>query len=266
MARSSQINGVIGFVVPTLGERPKFLTQCLESIRASGAGTICLVAPIEFDFSALIESGLVDQFCPDPGKGLAAAINAGIASLPAKAQYVNWLGDDDLLRPGAATLLALSLESTPGSVFAYGGCDYIDESGERIWTNSSGAWAAKALAFGPDLVPQPSSLFLRSAFEKVNRLDENYKLAFDFDLFLKLSKIGSAVFVPEVLASFRWHLDSLTVSSRKASVREASQVRQNNRNKAQRTLGVFLEPLVRFATFYAGVMLSRKLLKSKDAK
>ncbi|MBW8870871.1 MAG: hypothetical protein JF618_01400, partial [Leifsonia sp.] len=52
----------------------------------------------------------------------------------------------------------------------YGGCDYIDENGAKVWQNNSGPWAAPLLRIGPDLVPQPGSLFRRSAVEEVGEL------------------------------------------------------------------------------------------------
>jgi 2-phospho-L-lactate guanylyltransferase (CobY/MobA/RfbA family) len=41
----------------------------------------------------------VDQFVVDPGSGLPEAINKGLAELPLEIEYINWLGDDDLLKP-----------------------------------------------------------------------------------------------------------------------------------------------------------------------
>jgi GT2 family glycosyltransferase len=45
---------------------------------------------------------------------------------------------------------------------------------------------------GPQLIPQPSAFFRRDAFEKVGGISERFQFAFDFDLFLKLSKSGKS--------------------------------------------------------------------------
>jgi hypothetical protein len=82
-------------------------------------------------------------------------------------------------------------------------------------------------------------------------------MAFDFELFYSLSQIGKAVFMPEVLARFRWHPGSLSVSRRKQSVAEASRVRVSHLPKALRSVSWIWEFLVRQATYWAGVKASR---------
>ena len=60
------------------------------------------------------------------------------------------------------------------------------------------------MQFGPQLLPQPGSLFDRAVFERVGGLDESLKWAFDLDLFLKLRGCGRVEFVDAPLAEFRW--------------------------------------------------------------
>ena len=73
-------------------------------------------------------------------------------------EFYAWLGDDDLLMPdGLATLSGL-LDAAPTAVVAYGACPYIDDRGRTVAVSRAGDLAAKILAWGPDLVPQPASL------------------------------------------------------------------------------------------------------------
>jgi glycosyltransferase involved in cell wall biosynthesis len=104
------LNQRVGIVVPTLGERPDYLEQCLKSIRKAGESHILIVAPKSFDNSGLISSGLVDSVIEDPGAGLPAAINQGIDSLPKSVEYINWLGDDDLPKPGSLSKCSDALD------------------------------------------------------------------------------------------------------------------------------------------------------------
>ncbi|MBW8870870.1 MAG: hypothetical protein JF618_01395 [Leifsonia sp.] len=87
-------------VVPTLGRRPEFLEQALRSIRAAGDAYVLMVAPAAFDAKPLIAAGLLDAKLDETGRSLAAAINQGFAAVPDGTEYLAWLGDDDLLRPG----------------------------------------------------------------------------------------------------------------------------------------------------------------------
>jgi hypothetical protein len=107
--------------------------------------------------------------------------------MPESVEYINWLGDDDLLAAKSLDFTYSFLDKNPDSLMSFGACDYIDASGEVVWTNRSGSFAVKLLRFGPDLIPQPGSLFRRSAFWQVGGLDTSYKWAFDFDLFIKIS-------------------------------------------------------------------------------
>lgn len=242
----------VGIVVPTLGKRLEFLRHCLESIRAAGQAHVLLVAPTSFDPSTQLPSDLFDQVVTDPGAGLSAAINLGVANLPASVELVNWLGDDDVLTEGSLEISAQTLESSTDIVMVFGSCDYIDAAGKVIWNNRSGQWAVPLLRFGPDLVPQPGALFRRSAFNEAGTLKSKFDWAFDFDLFIELSKLGKLKFVDTTLAQFRWHPESLSVEFRKKSVIEASRVRVSHLPALLRPISLLWEYPIRQATLVAG--------------
>ena len=248
----------VGIVVPTLARRTNYLKQCLESIRAAGDAHVCLVAPKDFDSQPLISAGLADQFVVDPGEGLSEAINKGFAELPIEIEYINWLGDDDLLAPDSFGESAEVLDSHPATVLVYGSCNYVDENGEVIWENKSGQWASLLINFGPDLIPQPGALFRRKAFDEAGRLSKTFDWAFDFDLLLKLKKTGQLRFINKTLASFRWHPESLSVEFRKMSVAEASRVRVSHLPALLRPVSFLWEYPVKKATLIAGNRLTSR--------
>ena len=256
------MNQRVGIVVPTLGNRPDYIEQCLRSIRSAGDAHILLVAPASLNSSGLKSSGLIDSVVVDQGGGLPAAINQGINELPSHVEYVNWLGDDDLLTEGSLETTAKVLDNDAEAVMVFGCCDYIDGKGQIIWTNSSGQWAVPLLRFGPDLIPQPGALFRRSDFEKVGGLRTDLGWAFDFDLFIRLSKVGKLLFINQTLAKFRWHPESLSVEHRKKSIAEASQVRVSHLPRLLRPISFIWEYPVRQATLIAGKRVTAKA-KSK---
>ena len=260
------MNHRVGIVVPTLGERPDYLEQCLKSIRAAGQAHILLVAPSSFDTSNLKSTGLVDSVVADMGSGLPAAINSGIELLPESVEYVNWLGDDDLLKPGSLSTTTGVLDQKQEVVMVFGGCDYIDSDGEIVWENRSGQWAVPLLRFGPDLIPQPGALFRRSTFNAVEGLKTNLGWAFDFDLFLRFSKAGKLHYLNQTLAQFRWHPESLSVEHRKRSVAEASQVRVSHLPAFLRAISFIWEYPVRQATLVAGKRVTAKAQSKARAK
>jgi GT2 family glycosyltransferase len=240
-----------GVVVPTLGQRPELLLQAIDSIRTNPMVFICLVGPESIDRQSF--KGSVDLFVNDPGRGLPAAINLGISSLPQSVEFVTWLGDDDLLAENALDLSIQHMVDNKDVCLVFGSCRYIDESSKQVWMNKSGQWAARIIRFGPFLTPQPGSVIRRTAFEQVGGLDENLGWAFDLDLFIKLSKVGKLRFVGLVLSSFRWHESSLTVEFRRQSVREASSVRKKHLHFIFRLFSEMWEFPIRFITQYAPI-------------
>ncbi len=229
------MNPRIGIVVPTLGKRIDYLSQCIESINKAGTGKnspfVVLVAPGTFDASSYLKVGTIHKVVKDQGLGLAQAINAGFSEMPNEIEYINWLGDDDMLSPGSLDKTSAFLDSNPKTVMVFGGCNYVDQENRIVWRNSSGPWAVPLLRFGPDLIPQPGSLFRRTAFESVGRLTTIYPLAFDFELFIKLSKLSAA---------------------------DASKVRISHLPAMLRPLSIVWEYPIRLATLLAGQLVTAR--------
>jgi GT2 family glycosyltransferase len=255
MSESAEIS--LGVIVPTLGTRSAFLAECVTSIRAAGPCRIVLVRPRECSIDPAIVA-LTDVQVDDPGMGLAAAINAGIAALPPGVRRATWLGDDDRLLPGSLSI-ATEVMDRESAALVYGGCRYIDANGQQLWVNGSGRWAVPLMRFGPQLVPQPGSLFDRRVFDSIGGLDETLKWAFDLDLFLRLVERGRACFVAATLAEFRWHDGSLSVGGRQGSVAEASAVRRRFLPRALRPLSIVWEPLLRRVILLAGERINRRV-------
>jgi GT2 family glycosyltransferase len=230
----------------------------LRSIRAAGDAHILLVGPSTLDTVALKTDSLIDSFVLDSGAGLASAINQGINALPPSVQYVNWLGDDDILQRDSLATSSEVLDSKSNVVMTFGSCEYINDQGLVVWINHSGQWAVPLLSFGPDLIPQPGALFRRSAFEAVGGLNSEFGWAFDFDLFIRLSKLGSLKFMNQTMAQFRWHPESLSVEHRKHSVVEASKVRISHLPSWIRPISFIWEYPVRQATLITGKRVTAK--------
>jgi hypothetical protein len=234
------------------------LRQCLTSIREAGEAYICVVAPPHIDLTDLFTDHLIDQRLDDPTTGLATAIDYGLRNFPSNIEFINWLGDDDLLCPRSISLTVECLRLDPYASMVYGGCNYIDEDGNPLWTNKSGRYAKVLMRCGPQLIPQPGALFRRDAYEQIGGLNSQYKWAFDLDLFLRLSKWGKFHFIPHTLANFRWHDGSLSVGGRQGSVKEASEIRTAALPKQLRSISPIWEWPLRKIILYAGRRITRR--------
>jgi hypothetical protein len=250
----------VGVVVPTIGERPQYLESTLKSIREGGESFIVLVGRNGFDASSYQKAGLVDHYVDEVEASVPNKINQGFRALPENIEYITWIGDDDLLSPNALGVAVQALEKPEKPVLVYGHCQYIDSDGNDVLVKRSGSWAVPLLRFGPQLIPQPSAFFRRDAFEKVGELSDKFQFAFDFDLFLKLTNLGKAVFIDQILSSHRWHATSLTYSRRWESVTEASKVRVSNLAPAIRLISFVWELPIQLVTYLAGTLLSSGLV------
>ena len=251
----------VGIVVPTLGTRIDFLTECLQSFRAAGPAFVLIVAPNVFELNNSLDRELYDLILADPARGLPAAIDFGINSLPTSVQYVNWLGDDDLLTKDSFKRTVDALTKDPKIALVYGGCEYIDANGSRLWRNRSGKFASPLLHFGPQLIPQPGALMRRDAYIATGGLNATYKWAFDLDLFIRLKKNGRLQFIDSTLAKFRWHEGSLSVGGRQGSVKEASQIRRSSLPKSIHLVSLLWEIPMKKVILAAGNRLNTKLTR-----
>ena len=246
-----------GIVVPTLGTRPEYLEQCLLSIRHAGGAFINIVTPAVDALVAQLNPSLYDAITSDPGGGLSNAINVGIRTLPEHLQFVNWLGDDDLLMSNAIAFASSTLRQNPRTVLVYGDCRYINGNGDLLWNNKSGWYAKYLMRCGPQLIPQPGALFRRNAYVQIGGLQSQYKWAFDLDLLIRLSRLGTLQYIPQTLASFRWHEGSLSVGGREGSVREASDIRVAALPRSLRSISPLWEKPLRRIILKAGSRVTR---------
>lgn len=238
-------------IVPTLGKRLVFLRETLTSIRSQQVPTdIVVVVPNAAIEARAIAAEFEAHIVDDPGS-LPAAINLGVSSALADHAFVNWLNDDDLLEVNSLHSTISALERNPTAVVAFGACRYIDPKGHQIWVSNAGSFAPWILTWGPDLIPQPGMLIRAEAWRAVGGLDESYQFAFDLDLLLRLRKMGSFISVKEVVSSFRWHPDSLTVSDRRTNIMESERAKRASLSPALRPFAWFWEYPVRAATHLA---------------
>lgn len=250
------------FVVATLGQRTGYLREALESIRSQDVPSDIIVVAPENSLETRELAELFAARClPDPGL-LTDAINLGADNAENHHDFISWLNDDDLLEPGALRLTTRALDIHEEAVVAFGACRYVDPHGRELWISRAGKWAPRILSWGPDLIPQPGMLIRSRAWKEVGGLDESFSLAFDLDLLLKLRKLGKLQSVNEVVSSFRWHPESLTVGDRDTNIRESERARRASLKPWQRSLAWIWERPVRVATRVAAKEIQRRAARS----
>jgi glycosyltransferase involved in cell wall biosynthesis len=240
----------IAVVVPTLGKRMGYLQECLESLRNHNHIYIVVIGPETLE-PILIEQSLpFDVFLAETQEdSLPESINRAIGEIPLEIQFVTWLGDDDRVIARGYHELAEQLRVNPEVVCAFGDCFYINSEGKRLWLNKPGRIAARFVGFLPQRISQPASLIRRSAWNEINGLKSYLRLAFDYDLYIRLNQIGKFSYTSAPVAEYRWHSDALSVKSRKTSVTEASVARCRNRSTISNIALFPFEMIIIAATF-----------------
>ena len=249
-------------IIATLGRRPEYLEQTIESIRSQPVSVdLVVVAPTENVHIQEISARYGIPLLPDPGS-LPMAINRGSEALKSHHEYINWLNDDDFLEPNSLPLVVNTLDSNPQAVVAFGYCRYVDAQGQELWLSKAGNLAPKILNWGPDLIPQPGMLVRSSAWAEVGGVDPSFDLAFDLDLLLKLKKLGTLVSVGHVVSNFRWHPDSLTVDDRAKNLKESERAKRASLPRALRPVSRVWDLPVRVAIKIAANRIGRTAVKS----
>jgi glycosyltransferase involved in cell wall biosynthesis len=245
-------------VIPTLGDRLSLLRETFESIKAQApvAYDIVMVVPLAKKDAVALAKEYGAKCVDDPG-GLSAAVNAGISQAKTHHKYISWIGDDDLISPGSYETGVKALEKNPDAVLAYGYCDYINDVGKHIWTSKAGNLAPWIMTWGPNLMPCPGTLFRTSALEQAGPFDEANKYSMDLDMFLRLRKLGKFINTKQVMAAFRWHATSTTVSNRNVVLKETEQVKRKYLPSYLRPFAPLWEIPVRIATKVASKRVSK---------
>jgi glycosyltransferase involved in cell wall biosynthesis len=159
------------------------------------------------------------RWTSEPDRGLFHAMNKGLAL--AEGAYVEFLGADDHLASGALASVARLLgEAEPVAVVC---------GGTRV-LSSTGCWNERARSVIRRGMPQraPSrhqSIFVeREALVAIGGFNERFRIASDYDLYLRLIESGASErLVDDVLSEFR--LGGVSSSNAWATAREYRDVR-----------------------------------------
>lgn len=201
---------LVSIVTPSLNQGP-FVEQAIESV-------------LEQDYPRIehivVDGGSTDEtldvlrrypqltWVSEPDGGQAHAINKGFRM--ASGDVFGWLNADDFYLPGAVSAVVAALRET-GAALVHGGWRKVDEQGRRLRDVSPVTFDYRLQLEVRNAVAQPGSFFTREAFEAVGGVDERYRYALDYELWLKLGARYRVAHVERVLAAYRYHPASKTV-------------------------------------------------------
>jgi glycosyltransferase involved in cell wall biosynthesis len=155
--------------------------------------------------------------------GAADAINRGFAR--SHGEIFAYLNADDAYLPGAVTMAVRAFQANPDVDVVYGAGDWIDEAGARIGPYPVRDFDRGLLA-RECFICQPASFIRRAAFESAGGMDPDLHLTFDYELWMRLSRLHriQRIDAPEALAVSRMHASNKSLGQRDEVFRETFQI------------------------------------------
>lgn len=233
-------------------------SECLELLVADGGSSDGSLEWLVQQSAANRRLRLVSHRDAGPADALNRAFRAARGSL------IGWLNADDLYTPGALARAVTALERNPEWLMVYGeGEEFNAVSGLRqrypTLPPSCGMVAFRSHCF----ICQPAVVFRRSMAVMLGPLDQHWRTAFDFDLWLRAfasfpHRIG---YLPYVQALTRLHDATITRQQRRQVALEATALiaRQFGIAPATRLHNYGLELQLGIANLPAGVSLQEHL-------
>ena len=222
-SNNSFIPAKVGVIIPTLGRNNKSLEFAVSSATKNLCVDLVLLITPSSNQKAFHKMSFDDKvrIIFDDSPGFASAMNLGVSILKKDGyKFFSGIGDDDEFADGFLDRI-LDLVQLKNAIVGLGCCCYINEENHVIFKNRNNLVFLKILHLTPNLIAAPGALIRIDAWEKVNGLNPNYKYVADFDLWLKLRKIGKFVRIRDNMSFFRWHDEGLTAGNRFLSRKEA---------------------------------------------
>ena len=202
-------------IVPSL-DQPDFVEACIKSILAQEAVEVELLVVDGGSDRPTLEileryQSAFTSFESRPDRGQVHAINKGLEL--ARGKLVSWLNTDDYLEPAALKTVWTAYEKDSNCPFYFGQGYRSDATGQHRSTfyPHDFRFSRKALLWGENFILQPSAFINGDDLKKIGpRLDDSLEYAFDSDLWIKLSALGSPCYLATPLATSREHDQSKT--------------------------------------------------------
>jgi GT2 family glycosyltransferase len=137
------------------------------------------------------------------------------------------LNSDDVFLPGALAKVAEAFEKNPDAVVVYGVGAKTDLEGREIKRVPFREFVSSRLRSAWEMI-QPAMFFRRDAYWKVGGLDESLHYAMDWDLLLKLAKVGEVVAIPDHLANIRYYPETKTNTGGWKRMREIARIARSH--------------------------------------
>ncbi len=223
---------LVSIVTPSLNQCA-FVERTLESVLSQSG---------DFDLEYLVQDGgstdgtreVLERYrdsvslVVERDTGQADAVNRGLSR--ARGDILGWVNSDDLLRPDAIQSVVEAFGANPSASWIHGRCDIVDGQ-DRIIRRPVAAYKDFRARrhrieqlLVENYVSQTTVFWRRSLQDRVGTLDGSLRYTFDYDLWLRFSRIAPPLFLERTQAAFRLYPTSKSGSSFEAQFAEDYEV------------------------------------------
>jgi glycosyltransferase involved in cell wall biosynthesis len=150
------------------------------------------------------------QWVSEPDRGQTDAINKGMRL--ARGEVLAYLNSDDTYLPGAIDTVAHHLATHPEVGLVYGDCFAVNTDGVAFGTIHGHSYNLRRMIMRGEFVPQQAAFWSRQVMDLIGLFDANLHYCMDHDYFIRTGQHFAVHYIPQPLATFRFHASSKTVS------------------------------------------------------
>ncbi|MEM7597294.1 MAG: glycosyltransferase [Pseudomonadota bacterium] len=157
-----------------------------------------------------------------PERGLAHAINLGVAQMPKDAIF-GYLGADDFLEAGVLRTVSAHFEANPDDIGLFFDSYTARDGRDPVYRTCPAKTFSMANLLRHRTIAGMQNTFLRGDVIKANPFDERAAFAMDYELYLRLARQGLGERIVHSAQASTTNTDSGTISRthKRASKREA---------------------------------------------
>ena len=229
-------NPLVSVIIPTRNSE-KFLEMTIKSIINQNYKKIELIIVDGLSSDGTHEiieryRKYVNIYVCEKDNSMYEAVNKGMRL--ASGNIFCYINSDDLLEKDAIEKIVGIFISNLDIDLIYGDLHHINEVGVILFTKKYPKFNLKRFINSSySTIGQPASFWRAELFKKLKGFNESYKMASDFDFYIRAGISGKIVYINSVLASHRLHKNSLTNTSEALSRLEVNKIKLNyiNHNK-----------------------------------
>jgi glycosyltransferase involved in cell wall biosynthesis len=215
----------ISVIVPTYNSAAT-IARTLDSIRAQNYPNLQVICIDGASTDVTLEiigsyGDLVSLVISEKDNGIAEALNKGLRLITG--HFVGWMASDDEFAPGALFRFVQAFAARPDADLVTGGCLRRFSDGTEITTTPPADFQSRITLV--DTIEQPSTLWSAELHRRAGLLDESYSLAFDWEWWCRLNKLGAKfVAIDEVQSVYHFSETNKTSLGGRRVVREMYRV------------------------------------------